>query len=97
PDMNHAWSTAPLNMISRWVLGVTPLKPGFAEIAVRPHPGPMKRLSGTVPTIRGGVKLEMERQADGWRVSLETPAPTAFEFAGHRQRLDAGRHTMSIR
>ena len=64
PDMNHAWSTAPLNMISRRVLGVTPLKPGFAEIAVRPQPGPLKRLSGTVPTVRGPVRLEMAREGN---------------------------------
>ena len=96
PDMNHAWSTAPLNMISRWVVGVTPLKPGFAEIAVRPHPGLLKRLAGTVPTTRGPVRLEMIRDVGCWRVSLNTPAPTTFEFVGCNKRLDAGRHEMEI-
>jgi len=96
PDMNHAWSTAPLNMISRRVLGVTPLQPGFTEIAVRPRPGPMKRLSGSVPTVRGPVRLEMAREGDRWRVSLETPAPAAFDFAGCRKRVMAGRHSWDI-
>ncbi|MBR2838483.1 MAG: family 78 glycoside hydrolase catalytic domain [Kiritimatiellae bacterium] len=96
PDMNHAWSTAPLNMISRWVLGVTPLKPGFAEVAVRPHPGPLKRLSGTVPTPRGPVRLEMALEAGLWRISLDTPAPASFEFAGSRRRLAAGRHAVEL-
>ena len=96
PDMNHAWSTAPLNMISRWVLGVVPLKPGFAEILVRPHPGPLKRLSGTVPTARGPVRLEMTRETGRWCVSLETPAPTTLDFAGCRQRFAAGRHAITL-
>ena len=96
PDMNHAWSTAPLNMISRRVLGVTPLEPGFAEISVCPRPGPLKNLSGTVPTARGPVRLEMVRAGDHWRVSLETPAPTTFDFAGCRKRVEAGRHSWEI-
>lgn len=96
PDMNHAWSTAPLNMISRWVLGVVPLKPGFAEILVRPHPGPLKRLSGTVPTVRGPVRLEMTRKADRWCVSLETPASVTLDFAGRRQRFAAGHHAITL-
>ena len=97
PDMNHAWSTAPLNMISRRVLGVTPLQPGFAEIAVRPRPGPLKSLSGAVPTVRGPVRLEMARDGNRWRVSLETPAPAAFDFACCRKRVEAGRHSWDIK
>jgi hypothetical protein len=97
PDMNHAWSTAPLNMISRKVLGVTPQKPGFAEISVRPNPGPLKRLAGAVPTLRGPVRLEMARETDGWRVSLDAPAPVEFAFAGCRRRLDVGRHVFNVR
>ena len=96
PDMNHAWSTAPLNMISRFVLGVNPLKPGFGEIAIRPHPGPLTRLSGTVPTPRGAVRLEMTREAARWRVAVETPAAAAFSFGGKIVRLGAGRTRLSF-
>ena len=96
PDMNHAWSTAPLNMISRWVLGVVPLKPGFAESLVRPHPGPLKRLSGVVPTPRGPVRLEMTRETNRRYVSFETPVPVTLDFAGRRQRFAAGHHAITL-
>ena len=33
-DLNHAWGAVPLNVISRHVLGVTPLEPGFANKCV---------------------------------------------------------------
>ena len=89
PDMNHAWSTAPLNMLSRRVLGVTPLKPGFEEVAVRPRPGPLKRLSGAVPTPKGLVRLSMELKGGVWRVSLSSPAPAKFEFAERHELNDA--------
>ena len=97
PDMNHAWSTAPLNAISRHVLGVEPAKPGFAEIAVRPHPGGLGRLSGVVPTPRGKVRLAMGRRGGLWRVSLDTPAPTRFEAFGDNRCLPAGAHEFEIR
>jgi hypothetical protein len=89
PDMNHAWSTAPLNMLSRRVLGVTPLKPGFEEVAVRPRPGPLKRLSGAVPTPKGLVRLSMELKGGVWRVSLSSPVPAHFEFAERHELNDA--------
>jgi hypothetical protein len=49
-DLNHAWGTPPLNVISRYVLGVTPLEPGFEKIRVRRMVGSLKFVSGTVPT-----------------------------------------------
>ena len=95
PDMNHSWSTAPLNMVSRRVLGVTPLKPGFEEISIRPRPGPLKRLAGTVPTPQGPVRLKMERGGGRWNVELETPRAAEFSLGGRAVRLGAGRHSFA--
>jgi hypothetical protein len=93
PDMNHSWSTAPLNMISRWVLGVRPLKPGFDEVAVCPHLGLLKHLDGTVPTPRGSVHLKMSQTDGVWQVELKTPVPAMFDFAGSRRLLPLGCHS----
>ena len=96
PDMNHAWSTAPLNMVARHVLGVEPALPGFAEISVRPQPGALRRLSGTVPTPRGALRVAMELSGGEWRVSLDTPAPALFDFCGERRKLASGTHGFSV-
>ena len=90
PDMSHAWSTAPLNVISRFVLGVTPLEPGFARVRVAPQLGGLTRLSGTVPTPRGALRLSMRRTKDGWRISLDTPVPAVFVFGGTTRALPSG-------
>lgn len=92
PDMNHSWSTAPLNMISRWVMGVKPLKPGFEEISIRPNLGPLKCISGTVPTPKGPVRLKMAKDGDVWSVELETPAPVQFGFGGNVLSLQIGKY-----
>lgn len=92
PDMNHAWSTAPLNVVSRFVLGVTPLEPGFERISVAPRPGYLRRLSARVPTRKGCVGLQLDRDDGGWTVALDLPAPTRFTWGGTSKDLPAGRH-----
>ena len=96
PDMNHAWSTAPLNMVSRWVLGVRPRKPGFKEILIAPHPGFLQRLSGTVPTPQGPVRLDMVRNDRTWRIKVETPSVAEFVFCGKAIRLNVGKSELSF-
>ena len=95
PDMNHAWSTSPLNVISRFVLGVMPAEPGFARVAVRPQPGDLTRVTGVVPTPRGSVSLDLRRHDRSWRVVLETPVPASFELQGGVRDLPAGRHVFA--
>ena len=97
PDMNHAWSTAPLNMIGRFVLGVTPLKPGFETVSIRPHSGPLRRFSGSAPTPRGSVHLEMEREGDVWRVAVETPCAAELAFMGRTASLSPGKRVLTVR
>lgn len=53
-DWNHAWGAAPLNIISRYVLGVRPTRPGFQTYEVCPASGSLI-VSGMVPTVRGTV------------------------------------------
>ena len=96
PDMNHSWSTAPLNMVGRWVLGVRPLRPGFEEVLIAPRPGFLKRLSGTVPTPKGPVRLKMERAGRAWRVRVQTPRAAEFVLGGRAVRLEPGRHELSV-
>ncbi len=49
--------------LQNYVLGVTPLKPGWAEIQVRPHPGPLAYAGGVVPSQRGPITIAW-RQAN---------------------------------
>ena len=87
-DLNHAWGTPPLNIISRYVLGVTPLEPGFEKIRVRPQVGSLKYVSGTVPTAKGPVQVEVKDHI----LTVTVPAPARLEFAGHIRDVPPGRH-----
>lgn len=54
---NHAWGAAPANIISRYVLGVRPIKPGYSEILIAPQLGNLKWVRGKVPTPLGPVTV----------------------------------------
>ena len=92
-DLNHAWGAAPLNIISRYVVGVTPLEPGFKTISIHPRLGGLKRLSAIVPTATGPVMVEATPDA----LVFESPSPVVAVFAGETRRFPSGRHTMTRR
>src|SRR5207237_3129731 len=59
---SHAWGSAPANVVARQILGVQVTEPGAAGLLIRPRPGPLTWLRGTVPTIRGPVSVPLDRR-----------------------------------
>ena len=87
-DWNHAWGAVPLNIVSRYLLGVTPIAPGFKKIAIRPRLGGLKRVSAVVPTAAGRVVLNVTPS----ELEFTSPSPAEVTFAGETRRFPAGRH-----
>lgn len=54
-DWNHSWGTAPLNVIARYMWGIQPNKPGFAQAIIKPKLGDLQTSSIKVPTILGPI------------------------------------------
>lgn len=52
-DWNHAWGAAPLNMITRRIMGIMPTEPGAKRFIVSPQPGGLRSMEGKVPFITG--------------------------------------------
>jgi alpha-L-rhamnosidase len=59
---SHPWGSAPASVVPRHILGVQVTAPGAAELLVRPQPGPLTWMRGTVPTIRGPVTVSVDRR-----------------------------------
>ena len=75
------------------VLGITPAEPGYTSVHVAPRPGAIDRLSGTVPTPHGLVRVDV----DGEEVSVDSPVPVRFEARdGSRTTAPAGRSTFTL-
>lgn len=83
-DWNHAWGAGPANLFPRFVLGVQATQPGWTEVRIKPHPGPLTWAEGKVPTPRGAIGLRWENSA-GFRIMIAVP-----KDIGARVELPAG-------
>ena len=92
PDMNHSWSTAPLNMINRYVLGLAPLMPGFMKVRIAPQPGPLSRIAAELPTPRGVIREELTFSGQGakGRIVLPDGMVGVFVWRGIEKPLVSG-------
>jgi alpha-L-rhamnosidase len=73
-DWNHAWGSAPANVIPMELLGIKPLKPGFSMVCIKPQIGKLKWVDALVPTIRGGIRIYIENKKERYRLRLILPA-----------------------
>ncbi len=57
-DWNHAWGTAPLNIVTRHMWGITPKTPGFKIAEIKPQLSDLKTSKIKVPTKNGFIYAE---------------------------------------
>ncbi|KAI1213356.1 glycoside hydrolase family 78 protein [Annulohypoxylon truncatum] len=76
-SLAHGWSTGVTPLLTTYVLGVRPLRPGFREWSVRPLPSEdLAWARGVVPTPYGPLSVKWERnQTDGRLLVNVTPPP----------------------
>jgi alpha-L-rhamnosidase len=72
---NHAWGGAPANIITRHLLGVRPLRPGYASILIAPQPAGLKSMRGKVPTPKGPVLVTVKNEGP-FGLEIEIPPAT---------------------
>lgn len=53
----HAWGAGPILLLGKYIAGVRPTAPGFAEYEVTPQPGRFNRFDCTVPTPFGAIRV----------------------------------------
>jgi alpha-L-rhamnosidase len=94
----HAWSSSPNFEIFRTVLGIDSAAPGFARVQVRPFPGGLARVAGSVPHPRGEVAVRLERTPSGLHVEVALPAgvPGEFSWRGARRALAPGANVFDV-
>jgi hypothetical protein len=77
---NHAWGSAPANIIARKLMGVEPLEPGFRRIRIRPQPADLDWARIQLPTISGAVHCSWQRVSPSrFQLEIVIPANTKGE------------------
>lgn len=61
----HGWASGPTAWLSRHVLGVEALEPGFRKVRIEAHLGRLEWAEGTFPTPQGIIAVRHEKQPDG--------------------------------
>jgi len=77
---NHAWGTAPANIIPRKLFGIEPLEPAYARFRIAPQPGLLEVAEVVVPTLRGPVYCRISNEADRWEMEVEVPGNSEAEL-----------------
>lgn len=78
---NHAWGSAPANIVARKVAGIEPAAPGFSRIAIRPQLAGLERGDLRMPTPRGTVRVAWRSEEEGLALEVTLPANTTAEIA----------------
>jgi len=73
---NHAWSGGGLTLLSQYVCGVSPVKPGFKEFSVFPQMGNLIHAETSLLTVNGRISISLERTDGRIQMHLTVPENT---------------------
>ena len=79
-DWNHAWGAAPANIIPFRLMGIRPTKPGWAEAEIKPQLASLGCASVLVPTIGGGISLDVSQSEEAYKIIANIPPATKCDI-----------------
>ena len=88
----HAWSAHPNFDLLATVAGIEPAAPGFREVAIQPHLGPLKQLKATLPHPAGAIVVSYQRKGQGLSADVTLPEKLSgwFYWNGKKTALHPG-------
>ena len=78
-DYSHAWSGTPTYQLSSKILGVTPYKPGFQAVRIKPIAGYLKWFRGKVPSPNGTIMVSWETGSKCAYMKISIPKDSEAE------------------
>ncbi|ANW96665.1 hypothetical protein AXE80_10440 [Wenyingzhuangia fucanilytica] len=79
-DWNHAWGTAPLNIITRYMWGVKPKTPGFKTATIQPKLADLSFSKIKIPTQVGFILAEHKTTKNETLYKITIPKGMTAEF-----------------
>ncbi len=70
----HGWSGWVGYLMQTYMLGVSPVTPGFGKTRIAPHLGSLETLSGEVPTPEGSIDVTVRKTSTVYTVRVSAPA-----------------------
>lgn len=87
-DWNHAWGTAPANIITRYIWGVMPAEASFSSVVITPQLSSLDYSTIKVPTLQGAIEAEYHRSNNVEEYSIIIPESMTgtFQLQGDQKR-----------
>ncbi len=84
-DLNHAWGSAPANLIIRKMMGVEPLTPGFETIKIKPGIGNLSFAKMRTSTLKGEVAISFQKnkEIENWDITVPGAATANVYLPSH--------------
>lgn len=73
---NHGWSGGPLTLLSQYVAGIAPIKPGYETFSIMPQLGNLKEVHCLVPSIKGNIILNLKLSENKMNMDVVIPNHT---------------------
>jgi hypothetical protein len=81
----HSGGVGPTWTLSKHVLGVYPVGPGFQKCRIEPHAGPLEWARGVFPSVRGDIKVEWKKDQQQFVLDVTLPAGLETELTLPRE------------
>jgi alpha-L-rhamnosidase len=76
-SLAHGWASGPTSALSKYVLGVRPVEPGYRTWLIEPQTGDLTWAEGTVPTPFGPIAVGWQMTSQGLRLKVSVPQSTS--------------------
>ena len=74
-SLNHGWNP-PAILLSQTIAGIAPVEPGWSTYQVLPKEAFLTSIKVLVPTIKGEVKVDVNKTVSDYSISLVSPPET---------------------
>lgn len=93
----HAWSSGATWALSRYILGVAPVRPGYKTWSMSPEFGDLTWAKGTVPTPHGLIHASWVKRDGHTTITVTVPRGTTaiVHLRGTTRRVGAGTHSLT--
>lgn len=94
----HAWSAHPNFDLLATVAGIEPAAPGFREVTIEPHLGPLQKLTASLPHPLGDITVSYERKGESLIADVTLPEKLSgsFVWKGKKVALRGGKQQLEF-
>jgi hypothetical protein len=98
-SLAHGWGSGPTSALTSYVLGVTPVDPGYSTFTVSPSFSGLDWAEGAIPTPHGAINISWKHAGKNILLKVEAPngATGTIDIPGQRPiAVNAGRKTTTV-